>query len=453
MSQSMSKFKKYGIPLVILAGSILLAVFIFSNPPTADRQRPSKAPQMTVEVQKLVPQLYQIKLSSFGTIRPRTESVLVAQASGQINYISDNFRDGGFFEQGDVLLKLDDRDHQADVKIAEASLLDAKQQLAEENAWSAQALTDWQRLGKKGEPSDLVLRVPQLEAAKAELLSAEAQLDKAKLTLERTKIVAPYAGRVLTKNVDVGQVISSNSELADIYAVDYVEVRLPLKNQDLELIDLPEEYRNQKVNAEPALVVFESEMSKQHKWQGSLVRTEGAIDSDSQQLYVVAQIEDPYALTKANDFPIKIGQYVSAKISGKLLSDVLVVPNKSIYQGSYVYVVEEGVLRRREVTLLWKNETDAIIKSGLAENEQLVTTSLGQVSSGTRVSIAGKESESDNSTAKGRSDGMRKPRSFADLPEDRQAKLIEMAEKEGVSVEQMFKQMQAKRQQRSASGE
>jgi RND family efflux transporter MFP subunit len=451
MSQSISKVKKYGIPSAILGGAIILAIFIFSNPPTADRKRPSRAPQMTVEVQNLEPQLYQIKLSSFGTIRPRTESVLVAQASGQINYISDDFRDGGFFEKGDVLLKLDDRDHQADVKIAQASLLEAKQGLAEEQARSEQALTDWKRLGKKGQPNSLVLRQPQLEAAKAQLLSAEAQLDKAKLTLERTKIVAPYAGRVLNKNVDVGQVISANSELADIYAVDYVEVRLPLKNQDLELIDLPEEYRNKKLNKKPALVMFESEMSNKHKWQGSLVRTEGAIDSDSQQLYVVAQIEDPYALTKANDSAIKIGQYVSAQISGKLLSDVLVIPNKSIYQGNYVYIVEEGVLKRREVTLLWKNETDAIIKSGLTENEQLVTTSLGQVSSGTRVSIAGVEPE--KKMAKGPGAMGNKPRSFSDLPQDRQDKIKKMAEQEGISAEQMFEQTQAKRKQRMSSGD
>ncbi|MBU2916841.1 efflux RND transporter periplasmic adaptor subunit [Psychrosphaera sp. F3M07] len=452
MSLSIAKFKKYALPAAILIGGIVISQLIISNPPQANRQKASKAPQMTVEVQTLTPQLYQVKLSSFGTIRPRTESVLVAQASGQINYISDSFRDGGFFEQGDVLLKLDDRDHQADVKIAQANLLDIKQQLAEEQARADQALTDWKRLGKQGQPNALVLREPQLAAAKAKLLSAQAQLDKAKLTLERTTIVAPYAGRILNKNVDLGQVISMNSQLANIYAVDYVEVRLPLKNQDLELIDLPEEYRNQQVDSESALVVFESELSRQHKWQGSLVRTEGAIDSDSQQLYVVAQIEDPYALTKANDFPIKIGQYVSAKVTGKLLSDVLVIPNKAIYQGSYVYIVEEGVLKRREVTLLWKNETDAIIKSGLNENEQLVVTSLGQVSSGTRVSIAGAESKGDNTKEKANSKP-NKARSLSDLPKDRQEKIKQMAEKEGISPEKMFENMQAKRKQRTANGD
>ena len=53
------------------------------------------------------------------------------------------FREGGFFEKGDVLLKLDDRDHQAEVKSAQANLLTAEQSLLEEKARGQQALTDW----------------------------------------------------------------------------------------------------------------------------------------------------------------------------------------------------------------------------------------------------------------------------------------------------------------------
>jgi multidrug efflux pump subunit AcrA (membrane-fusion protein) len=97
MSLSIAKLKKYALPAAILIGGIVISQLIISNPPQANRQKASRAPQMTVEVQTLTPQLYQVKLSSFGTIRPRTESVLVAQASGQINYISNSFRDGGFF--------------------------------------------------------------------------------------------------------------------------------------------------------------------------------------------------------------------------------------------------------------------------------------------------------------------------------------------------------------------
>ncbi|MEH6556066.1 biotin/lipoyl-binding protein, partial [Pseudoalteromonas tetraodonis] len=79
---------------------------------------------------------------------------------------------GGFFEKGDVLLQLDDRDLKAEVKSAQANLLNAEQNLLEEQARGRQALTDWQRLGNESEPSILVLRKPQLAAAQAQVLSA-----------------------------------------------------------------------------------------------------------------------------------------------------------------------------------------------------------------------------------------------------------------------------------------
>lgn len=442
-----STIKKRVMPVAILVVATVLAQIILSNPPEAKRRGPSKAPQMTVEVDRLEPKVYQVQLNSFGTVRPRTESVLVSQASGQIRYLSDNFRDGGFFEQGEVLLELDDRDHKADVKIAEANWLDSKQKLAEEKARAEQAFTDWQRLGKKGTPNSLVLREPQLEAAKARLLSAEAQLAKASLALERTKIVAPYAGRVLAKKVDVGQVVSMNSQLADIYAVDFVEIRLPIKNQDLALIDLPEEFRGQQqANDMAATVRFQSAMGEQH-WIGKLVRTEGAIDEQSQQLYVVAQIEDPYAFGEENRqrSPIKIGQYVSADIAGKLLSNALVIPTKSIYQGSYVYIVEEGVLLRKEVSLMWKNESEAVIKSGLSAGDRVVTTALGQVSSGTPVSIAGDKS---NRMARSGSKPSFEQR-LAKMPKQKREALEAEAKERGLSLQQL---MQEKRKQRMASG-
>jgi RND family efflux transporter MFP subunit len=384
-----STIKKRLIPVAILVAAGVAASLILNNPPQAGRRGPSKAPQMTVQTQSVAPQLYQVQLDSFGTVRPRTESVLVAQASGQITFLSDNFRDGGFFERGEVLIELDNRDHLADVKIAKANLLDAKQQLAEEQARAEQALIDWQRLGKQGLPNDLVLRKPQLEAAKAKQLSAEAQLAKAELALERTKIVAPYAGRVLEKHVDLGQVVSSNSQLADIYAVDYVEIRLPIKNNDLALIDLPEEFRGQQDKQKVGTKVTFQSAINQAGWQGQLVRTEGAINEQSQQLYVVAQIADPYDLANQGQTPVKIGQYVSAKINGKLLTDALLIPTQAIYQGSYVYIVEEGVLLRKEIELLWKNANEAVVKSGLNPGDMLVTTALGQVSSGTPVAIRG----------------------------------------------------------------
>lgn len=447
---SNKKLKKLLLPIGILIFAAIIAKLIIANPPEAKRKRPAKSSQITIEVITLKPQEYLIQLDSFGTVQPRTQSLLISQAAGQINYLSDNFRQGGFFTEGEILLKLDDRDHIADVKIAEANLLEAKQRLTEEQARAEQAKIDWQRIGNGNTANDLVLRKPQLAAAQAKLLSSQAQLAKAQLALERTKIVAPYNGRILSQKVDLGQVVNKNNQLAEIYAVDTVEVRLPIKNNELSLIDLPEDFQKADSKQSQSSVIFTSAIDQQ-SWQGNLVRTEGAINEMSQQLYVVAQIDDPYGLKLKQTKSIKIGQYVSAKISGKTIQNALVIPTKAIYQGSYVYIVENNVLLRKEIELLWKNSEEAIVKTGLSANDKLVTTALGQVSSGTPVSISGdkKSKNAQSSQGKqGQTKGFKKR--FERMPEEAKKRLINEAKERGISLEELMKE---KRKQRKNSGE
>lgn len=316
--------------------------------------------------------------------------MLVAQVEGQIVDLNPNLRDGGFFESGDVLVTIDSRDYAAGVSIAEAALADSRQTLAEAEARSNQAREDWDRLGNEEEIPNLVLRIPQLEAARARVLSAESSLRKARLDLERTAIQAPFAGRVLTKFVDLGQVVSRNTQLAEIFATDIVEIRLPIRNRDLPFIDLPEVYRH---SVEPrnsgGRVEISSDLAGLATWQAELVRTEGAIDQTARQLHVIAQIDDPFAPPDNGQTPLKIGQYVTAKLDGNVVAGALVIPNNSIYQGTYVYVVENGILARRDIDILWQNEDEAIVSTGLAVGDQLVTTALGQVTSGVRVAIKG----------------------------------------------------------------
>lgn len=451
MSKALN-YKKILLPIIIIVVTIVLMAVIIKNPPTSQRAKPSKAPQMTVATTTITPQTYPVTVQSFGTVKPRTQSVLFAQVSGQINKVSKQFRAGGFFEQGDILIQLDDRDHRAEVKIAQASLMSAKQNLQEEDARVKQAKSDWKRLGNGKAPNALVLRQPQFEAARAQVLSAEATLDKVKLSLERTKIVAPYAGRILKKNVDIGQVVSSNTQLADIFAVDYVEIRLPIKNKDLPLMKLPEEYRNADKKSETkgnedknsmiSNVVISSDLMGEQIWQGKIVRTESAIDEMSQQLYVVAQIIRPYDGEYNQGAQIKMGQYVTAKITGRDIENALVIPSSAIYQGSYVYIVENGLLMRKEIQLGWQNGTESIVTKGIVSGDELVLTSLGQVSSGTPVAIEGKTSAKNTNKSP-------KP-TTAKMSKQRLKKLAEIAAEQGITVEDLIAQRQATRATKAA---
>lgn len=376
-------------PIAIIGALLLFAFIIKMNPPESPQRPPFAGPMMVVDVIPVQRQSYQVHLQSYGTVQPRTQSTLIAQVGGQIVSVNPNVRGGGFFEKGDVLASIDPRDYEADVQIAEAILMDARQTLAEAEARSNQALEDWGRLGNEGEASALVLREPQLEAARARIKSAESTLRKAQLKLERTEIVAPFAGRILRKYADIGQVVSNNTPLADIYATDYVEIRLPIRNRDLPFIDLPEVYRYEETAEHVGSVKIRSELDGIAAWDAQLVRTEGAIDESARQLHVIAQIIDPFSIQREGQTPIKIGQYVTAELRGRMAADVLVIPNAAIYQGSYVYIVQDEILQRRDVEIAWQNDKDAIISAGLEHGDALVTTVLGQVTSGIRVSIAG----------------------------------------------------------------
>ncbi|WP_158969744.1 efflux RND transporter periplasmic adaptor subunit [Paraglaciecola sp. L3A3] len=429
----MSNTKKWLIPLIILAVTALVANFILNNPPESRRGGKSTKPQLTVEVVNLQPQQYQVIVDSYGTVQPKTQSALVAQVSGQINYVSPQFRNGGFFSKGDVLVKLDQRDYLADKQIAEASLLSAQQKLLEEEANSKQAEIDWQRLGNGQPASDLVLRKPQLAAAKANLLSAEAQLARAQLNLERTKITAPYDGRILSQLVDFGQVLANNSKLAEIYSTDSVEIRLPINNSDIDLINFPEEFRINNPELPSIEANFTSSLTSNQHWVGQITRTEAAIDASSQQLYIVAQIKDPYNPTIHPGTSIKIGQYVSAKVQGKTINNAIVINNNAIYQGSYVYVVEDDLLKRRDIKIRWQNSQKTIIEDGLSANDVLVTTPLGQVSSGTPVAISGRAKNNNSAT-------------------DKDARMREAAKRMGITLEELKQRRQSGQTPNGAKG-
>lgn len=381
---------KVTIPIILILLTTIGVMYFLTNDPATPARRPNLTPPLTVSVTDITSKEFQVNVQSYGNIAPRTQSFLIAQVSGVVTEVGDNLREGSFFEKGDILLKIDDRDYLADIKISQANLAEAKQALSEELATATQAEDDWKRLGNTEPANDLVLRKPQLQAVRARVASAEAALAKAQLGLDRTQVVAPFSGRVLNKMIDLGQVTGSNSQIAEVYATDYVEIRLPIRDSDLRFVNLPEAYRGTGERAVDTEVKIYSSLSGSNEpWLGKIVRTESAIDTDSRQLHVVAQLDDPFGDAAVGRTPLKIGEYITAEIEGKNLSDAIVIPSSVIYQDTYVYVANGGVLERRDVQVLWRNKTDALIGEGLESGDRLVTTTLGQVASGTRVSIEG----------------------------------------------------------------
>lgn len=374
----MIKILRVLLPLVILGVAGFIAYYILLTKPEP-RQRNFTPGATQVEVYKLQPTSYQVELSTQGTVRARTESTLIPEVRGRILEIGATFREGAFFEEGDVLLRIDPRDYQTELIVAEANLSQMQLALAEEQARSDQAYQDWKRLNLDEEPSDLVLRGPQLKRAKANVESAKARLENAQRNLERTEIKAPFAGRILSKNVDVGQYISPGNQLARIYAVDFAEIRLPLTETQLTFLDLPEIYRGEQPTFRdgPNVELTSTVAGTTHTWSGRIVRAEGSFDVRTRQLFVIAQVRNPYGLTVEGRPPLKVGSFVQAKIRGSVLENVFVVPRRLLRENTFVLVAdEEDKLRRKELGIVWQDDNAIVATEGLTAGDRVVLTDV-----------------------------------------------------------------------------
>jgi len=368
-----------------------VAYKITQSKPAAFKGHTSSASRLVVETETLKESTFTVLVESFGVVKARTNSELFALISGQIQSVSPRYESGAFFKKGDVLLTIDPADYAVAVQVAKGSLVNAELALAEEEARYEQAQRDWKKQSKNIKATDYALRLPQLRAAKSNIETAKAQLTLAELNLERTNIRAPYDGRILDTFVNVGSVIGPNVKLAQIYSSDAIEVRLPVANKAQRFINLPEQSKGDQQKF-PQVFIDNKLTEPPEVWQGHVVRTEAAIDAASQQLYVVARIDDPFKNDKNKSRrPLKIGQFVRANISGQQLEKVISIPNSTLYQGSYVYIVNNDRLQRQPVEVLWRDQKTSVIKSGLESGQHLVTTLLGQVTSGTLVEVKNKD--------------------------------------------------------------
>lgn len=381
-----NQFLKWTLPVVVLIAALAGGRYIIANRPAAPQFEPPQVP-VSIDAIRATPQDYQVLIRSEGTVEPRTQSTLIPQVSGQIVAISPSFREGGFFERGDVLVTLDPRDYELAIASAEAQVAQAESALEQELAQAKVVEDDWRMLGRQA--PELGLRKPQIAAARATLLSAKAQLERARFDLERTRIRAPYDGQVLEKSVDIGQFVSTGTVLARVYATDYVEIRLPLSNRQMEFVDLPERFRGetaQRGTAGPEAVVRAVIGRQEWRWTGRIVRTEGAIDTQTRQLFVVGQVDDPYERGPDGRPPLRIGQYVEVEIAGRILPGAFVLPRSALRDGVEVLVVDgDSRLQRRTVSVAWTDGEHAIVTRGLDEGEVVNVTPLAVAATGTLV--------------------------------------------------------------------
>lgn len=375
--------KRIVIGISIFIGTVVLIGVMLSF----KQEPPKKKPVVqatVVETQVVNKEPIQFIVDSQGPVKPVIDTNLVAEVSGRITKVSDKFRVGSFVKEGDVLFEIDAANYIANVRSAEANLAQAKASYQDAKARTDQARKDWKKIGR-GEPTDLVLKIPQLNQAKAGVQSAEATLYRAQQDLERTKVKANFDALVKTKNIGLGQYVNVGSQVATLYGTDTAEVRLPIPDQQLAYLNLPVQGQQDSYPEVRLSGIFAGE---EKEWFGKLVRTEGVVEESNRLTYLVAQIDDPYGLKSVsnNGTALRFGTFVKAEIAGQQREELISLPRQALYYNKQVLsLVNENQIQLVEVELARTESNTIFVSSGLEDGQEIITTPIQNPVNGMKV--------------------------------------------------------------------
>lgn len=368
---------------VLVIATIVLFLLMVMSPKRPQEREQVEVVAPSVNVHVVTTESSPALVRAQGTVEPLRKIDIVSRVSGIITDVSDDFHNGEFFEVGATLVSLEQADYEIALTRARAQLAEAERQLAQEQGQSRQAQREWRDLGND-EANALALRKPQLEAARANVAAQRANVRQAELNLERTEIKAPFNMQMAEKFVELGQYVSPGQKIAHVYSTDSLQVRVPLTDRQVRLINLPS--RRQDNFSVPTVItgVFGGRV---HTWNGSLKRVEASLNVASQTVYAVIEVND--LISMDTDTMLPVGLFVEVSIEGEVIEGAISMPRDALKPGNVIYVLRDGSLQFVEAELLQSSPTSVLVIADLLDGDAVITDQMPYAVPGMAVKIKG----------------------------------------------------------------
>ena len=381
--ESLQSRKKSGkvlpVILVLLVTAVLVILMNKMKPKEQKKEDTKIIP--AVEVIQVSPVDYVVPIFSDGMVVPKTMINISAEASGKVTFVSDNFSNGGKFNKGDVLIKVDPIDYQLAVTRAQANVAAQQANLDLQQAKSDLAKSDWKKYGKKGKPNPLNLNLPQVASAKAALSGARADLKLANRNLEKTTVIAPFAGVILSKMVDLGQFVTLSTPLASVASTEIAEIRMSLSDEQLHNSGLDQFNGSQKI-----MVAITSEETPKIQWQGTIASIEAQRDAKTLFNYAIVEVAQPFS---QQTMPLRFNTYVNINLNGKTLSHVYPVERGYVTLDNKVKVFSpQSTLAYKKINIVYADNDYNYINSGIDADDKIITTGLSHIKVGDDLTLA-----------------------------------------------------------------
>jgi len=345
--------------VLIVSVAILVGVFFFNDHllqgETEHRPAPPKRIILPdVDIMSVESGEYAAQINGFGESKTHYTLSLTAENSGQVVGIADNFEAGCRVAKGALLVQIDDTEYASAVAEAKSELATARLELLEEERSAQQAQAEWHASGLTGEPnSALVLHKPQLEAAQAAVVMAEAAIASAEKNLSRTRIVAPFDAIVVERSTAPGSYIQQGTEVATLYSTDLMEIAVPLSSRDW--LNLPDSKSLGSGHWPVQLTGVENGQT----WEGRVLRGLQHVDETSRQRTLLVAVDAPLD----QEQPLLPGTFVRAGISGRTLNNIWKLKSSSLSQrGEIWYLSDNDTLKKFATQPVFSDEGSIFIE-------------------------------------------------------------------------------------------
>jgi RND family efflux transporter MFP subunit len=373
------------LPFLILAG-IGAAAFAFrSQKPVVEVITASKADSN--ERQSL--------LNASGYVTPRRRATIAAKITGRVTGVF--FDEGTHVRQGQLLATLDDSDVKRALASAKADANSSQSAIADWVVQLKNAKTELRRaeeLQKAGVQTQQALDTAttaadslnaKIDLAKNQVLAAEARINEAQQAVDNTVIRAPFDGIVVSKDAQVGEMVSPISAGGGFTRTGIATI-VDMNSNEIE-VDVNESYIARVEPNQPVTAILDAYPD----WQiPSKVRTV-IPTADRQKATVKVRISflklDPKILP---DMGVKVSFLSEAPVAAKGPEPKTYVP-KSAVRGdganSYVFLVHDGKVERRAVRLGADRGTDVAVMAGVMPGDSLLVSGPPGLQDGDKVEI------------------------------------------------------------------
>jgi multidrug efflux system membrane fusion protein len=361
--------------IVLVVAAALIYVFTGSPAPQNRSRFGAEGGAVPVLVTAATKSDVPVYLDAVGTIKALNTVTVSPQVDGKL--LSVGFKEGDDVKKGDVLARIDPTTYQAQLDQAIAKK-------AQDEAQLANAKVDLDRYEKLAATNAINRQQADTQKAlvaqdEALVKSDQAAIENAQATLGYTTIVAPIAGRTGIRQVDEGNIVHASSSPAIVMITQIKPISV--------IFNLPQQNIDQ-VNS--AFAKGPLQVDALHPDNNAVIESGKltVVDNQVDQTTGTVKLKAEFPNAGLQLWP---GQFVNIRLLIDTLKDVVTIPTGAVQRGpngTFVYVIkDDNTAAMRPIVVQKQDETQAVVKSGLAVGERVVTTGFVRLTDGSKVTI------------------------------------------------------------------